>query len=71
MGGLRMGLKVAVAGAGYVGLANAVMMARDNEVRLVDVVPEKVDLINAGTSPIVDREIEEYLAKGGLNLRDA
>lgn len=68
MGGLRMGLKVAVAGAGYVGLANAVMMARDNEVRLVDVVPEKVDLINAGTSPIVDREIEEYLAKGGLNL---
>ena len=63
-----MGYKVAIAGAGYVGLANAVMMARDNEVRLVDVVPEKVDLINAGTSPIVDAEIEEYLAKGDLNL---
>lgn len=67
-GGLRMGLKIAVAGAGYVGLANAVMLARGNEVRLVDVVPEKVDLINGGISPIVDKEIEEYLAQGGLTL---
>ncbi len=44
------------------------MLARGNEVRLVDVVPEKVDLINGGISPIVDKEIEEYLAQGGLNL---
>lgn len=63
-----MSLKIAVAGAGYVGLANAVMLARHHEVRLVDVVPEKVELINQGTSPIVDREISEYLGKGDLNL---
>lgn len=59
---------IAVAGAGYVGLANAVMLARNNAVRLVDVVPEKVELINKGVSPIVDAEIERYLAQGDLNL---
>lgn len=63
-----MSQKIAVAGAGYVGLANAVMLARNNEVRLVDVVPQKVDLINRGVSPIADAEIEQHLAQGGLNL---
>lgn len=60
--------RIAVAGAGYVGLANAVMLARNNAVHLVDVVPEKVDLVNRGVSPIADAEIEQYLAQGDLNL---
>ncbi len=64
-----MHLTVAVAGAGYVGLANAVLLARDNTVHLVDVVPEKIEMINAGTSPIADAEIEEYLAQGDLDLK--
>lgn len=63
-----MTLKIAVAGAGYVGLANAVMLARYNEVWLVDVVPEKIELINNRTSPIVDEEIERYLLRDDLNL---
>lgn len=63
-----MALKIAVTGAGYVGLANAAMLAVNNEVHLVDVVPEKVDLINRGVSPIVDTEISEYLGRGDLNL---
>ncbi len=61
--------KVAVAGAGYVGLANAVMIARHCPVALVDVIPEKVDLINRGISPIVDREISEYLPRVKDNLK--
>lgn len=60
--------KVAVAGAGYVGLANAVMIARSLPVMLVDVIPEKVDLINRGVSPIVDKEISEYLPQVKDNL---
>lgn len=60
---------IAVAGAGYVGLANAVMLARHHSVRLVDVVQSKVDLINQGVSPIADAEIEAALAGGGLDLR--
>ncbi len=63
-----MHLTVAVAGAGYVGLANAVLLARNNTVHLVDVVPEKIEMINAGISPIADVEIEEYLTKGDLGL---
>lgn len=61
--------KIAVAGTGYVGLSIATLLAQNNEVVAVDIVPEKVDLINNGKSPIVDREIEEYLSKGTLNLR--
>lgn len=62
-------MKIAVAGTGYVGLSNAVLLAQHNEVVAFDIVAEKVDLINAGKSPIVDREIEAYLKSGSLNLR--
>ncbi len=61
-------MKVAVAGTGYVGLSIAVLLAQHHNVTAVDIIPEKVDLINAGKSPIVDKEIEEYLTKGSLDL---
>lgn len=60
---------IAVAGMGYVGLANAVLLAQHHDVLAVDVVEEKVEAINSGLSPIVDRDIEEYLAGGALSLR--
>lgn len=60
--------KIAVAGTGYVGLSNAILLAQNNEVYAVDVVKEKIDLINARKSPIVDKEIEEYLWEKKLNL---
>lgn len=63
-----MNRKIAVAGTGYVGLSIATLLSQHNHVVAVDVVPEKVDLINSGKSPIVDPEIEEYLAKGNLDL---
>ncbi len=56
-------MKIAVAGTGYVGLSLAVLLAQKNEVVAVDVIPEKVEMINSGKSPIKDREIEEYLSK--------
>ncbi len=59
---------IAVAGTGYVGLSNAILLAQNNEVYAVDVIPEKVKMINEGKSPIVDKEIEEYLAERKLNL---
>ena len=61
-------MKIAVAGTGYVGLANAILLAQKNEVFAVDIITEKVDLINNKKSPIVDKEIEEYLANHKLNL---
>ena len=61
-------MKIAVAGAGYVGLSLAVLLAQNNEVELVDVVEEKVNKINKGISPIRDTEIEEFLAGKKLNL---
>ena len=61
-------MKIAVAGTGYVGLANAVLLSQKNEVFAVDIIKEKVDLINSKKSPIADREIEEYLAGHKLNL---
>lgn len=61
-------MKIAVAGTGYVGLSMAVLLAQHNEVTAVDVVPEKVEMINKRVSPIADKEIEEYLAKKELNL---
>ncbi len=62
-------MKIGIAGLGYVGLSNAILLAQNHEVVAFDVVQEKVDLINAGKSPIVDAECEEFLAKGTLNLR--
>ena len=59
---------IAIAGTGYVGLSNAILLAQHNRVTAVDIIPEKVDLINAGRSPIVDKEIEEYLREKDLDL---
>lgn len=61
-------MKIAIAGTGYVGLSNAVLLAQHNEVVAVDIVQDKVDLINNKKSPIVDKEIEEYLQNKKLNL---
>ena len=61
-------MKIAVAGTGYVGLSNAVLLAQHNEVIAVDIVQEKVDLINSKRSPIEDKEIQEFLAERELNL---
>ncbi len=62
-------MRIAVAGIGYVGLSNAVLLAQHNQVTAVDTVQEKVDLVNSKQSPIVDREIEEYLKTVPLDLR--
>ena len=61
-------MKITVAGTGYVGLSNAILLAQNNEVWAIDIVSEKVDMINNGKSPIVDKEIEEYLRDKSLNL---
>ena len=61
-------MKIAVAGTGYVGLSIAVLLAQHNEVHAVDIVPEKVELINSRKSPIQDEYIEKYLAEKELNL---
>ena len=61
-------MKITIAGTGYVGLANAVLLAQHNEVTAVDLVQAKVDMINDRKSPLVDKEIEEYLATKELNL---
>lgn len=62
-------MKIAVAGTGYVGLSIAVLLSQKNKVTAVDVIPVKVDLINAKKSPIIDKEIEEYLATMPLDLK--
>lgn len=61
-------MKIAVAGTGYVGLSNAILLAQNNDVEAVDIIPEKVEMINRRVSPIVDAEIEEYLKKDNLRL---
>ena len=61
-------MKIAVAGTGYVGLSLATLLAQHNDVTAVDIVPEKVDLINHKKSPIADKEIEEFLASKPLHL---
>ena len=54
-------MKIAIAGTGYVGLSNAILLAQHHEVHTVDLIEEKVNMINRGKSPLVDKEIEEYL----------
>lgn len=61
-------MKIAVAGTGYVGLSNAILLSQNNEVVALDIIQEKVDMINNKISPIVDAEIEEYLSTKDLNL---
>ena len=61
-------MTIAVAGTGYVGLSNSILLSQHNTVYAVDIVQEKVDLINSKKSPIVDKEISEYLAEKTLNL---
>ena len=62
-------MKIAIAGTGYVGLSNAILLAQHNEVIALDIIKEKVDMINNKKSPIIDTEIKEYLATKDLNLR--
>ncbi len=61
-------MKIAVAGLGYVGLANAVLLAQKNEVYALDVDPKRVDMVNDRKSPIVDAELEEFFISNDLNL---
>lgn len=65
---MNQNMTIAIAGTSYVGLSNAILMAQHHKVYAVDIVPEKVDLINQRKSPIVDKEIEEYLAEKDLDL---
>lgn len=62
-------MKITVSGAGYVGLSNAILLAQHNEVIALDIIQEKVDMINNKKSPIIDAEIEDYLANKELNLQ--
>ncbi len=61
-------MKIAIAGTGYVGLSNAIILALHNKVYAFDILPEKVEMINNRKSPIVDKEIEEYLSNTSLDL---
>jgi UDPglucose 6-dehydrogenase len=62
-------MKIAIAGTGYVGLSNGILLSQKNEVIALDIIPEKVEMINNKKSPIEDKEIEEYLLRDDLNFK--
>jgi len=62
-------MKIAVAGIGYVGLSNAILLAQNHEVVAVDIMTDKIDMLNRGISPIIDSEINRFLETKQLNLK--